>query len=459
MELIFKEDEIDTEALRQKLEEYEEYQLKQREEAKNKKEELLNEIKLQDWLGYQTSDETEIIKDISKVYSVNLTDARAMIGGLPTEPLIDNKTIPEITKELRILRRQLKGNARDKISKTVDHLINAYTIYLNDCIKSIYWVTPYTKPLKTMTPDMKMIRKLEYIKDGETRKAIVGHLKDMWEAETMKSGLDYGADYCKYSTIVKDSKKGIREILKNITHQSIRKSRQDNLNDIIIKSVCLEPGISSNKLHAILPKAYHDSTTPQTISKMLKRLDITNVDGEYYLLSNEIKKDLYSYIAGFIDSDGYITMDSSHSPRIGMVATGKRGKAFFQELEKELKIGRLHLDQKVGENNRSQHRLNFYKQDDIVKLLDKCIPHLRMKQEQGKLLMEAIRIKKNYKRETWAKDRVGEIFKLIKYENWKDARNKWEFDKYGINEEDIAKYRVNCKMSYMDELDSIVKED
>ena len=171
MELIFKEDEIDTEALRQKLEEYEEFQLRQKEEAKNKKEELLNEIKLQDWLGYQTSDETEIIKDISKVYSVNLTDARAMIGGLPTEPLIDNKTIPEITKELRILRRQLKGNARDKISKTVDHLINAYTIYLNDCIKSIYWVTPYTKPLKTMTPDMKMIRKLEYIKDGETRKA------------------------------------------------------------------------------------------------------------------------------------------------------------------------------------------------------------------------------------------------------------------------------------------------
>ena len=72
---------------------------------------------------------------------------------------------------------------------------------------------------------------------------------------------------------------------------------------------------------------------------------------------------------------------------------------------------------------------------------------------------EAIRIKKNYKREAWAKDRVGEIFKLIKYENWKDARNKWEFDKYGINEEDIAKYRVNCKMSHMDELDSIVKED
>jgi ligand-binding SRPBCC domain-containing protein len=39
-------------------------------------------------------------------------------------------------------------------------------------------------------------------------------------------------------------------------------------------------------------------------------------------------------------------------------------------MEKELKIGRLHLDQKVGENSRSQHRLNFYSQNDITKLLD-----------------------------------------------------------------------------------------
>lgn len=455
MELIFKEEEINIETLRQKLTELE----AAKEEAEKKKKELADSIKLQDWLGYQTGDETEIIKDISKVYSVNLTEARSMITGLPIEPIIDDKTIPELTKELRVMRRQLKGDARDKISKTVDHLINAYTIYLDNCVKSIYWIAPYQKPLKMLTPDVKMLRKLEYIKDGDTRKSIVNHLKNMWEADVMKAGMEYGEDYCNYTSIVKNSKKEIRNILKDISHQSIRKSKQDNLNDIIIKSVCAEPGITSNRLHAILPKTYHDSTTPQTISKMLKKLDITNVDGEYYLLSDNIKKDLYSYIAGFIDSDGYITMDSSHSPRIGMVATGKRGKAFFQELEKELKIGRLHLDQKVGENNRSQHRLNFYKQDDIVKLLDKCIPHLRMKQEQGKLLLEAIRIKKNYKREAWAKDRVGEIFKLIKYENWKDARNKWEFDKYGINEEDIAKYRINCKMSYMDELDSIVKED
>jgi hypothetical protein len=137
-----------------------------------------------------------------------------------------------------------------------------------------------------------------------------------------------------------------------------------------------------------------------------------------------------------------------------MIATGNRGRAFFQELESELKCGRLHLDQKVGENNRSQHRLNFYSQADITTILSKCLPHLRMKQAQGKLLIEAIRIKKHHKREEWAKPRLNEIFKLMKYENWKDARNPTEFVKYGIDPEVVVKYHNNCKMNLMDELDS-----
>lgn len=119
------------------------------------------------------------------------------------------------------------------------------------------------------------------------------------------------------------------------------------------------------------------------------------------------------------------------------------------------------LRPKGGENNRSQHRLNFYSQDDITKVLDKCIPHLRMKKVQGELIREAIRIKKHFKKQDWAKDRVKEIFKLIKWENWKDSRFQGarEFEKYEIYEEDIAKFKENNKMALMDEIDSIVKED
>jgi hypothetical protein len=457
MELICKEDEINTDELRRKLEELEEAQ---RLEAERKKG-IKDLLKLSDWLPYQSIDETEIIKDISKIYQVNLTDARNMLSSFPEEPLIDNKPIPDIVKDLRNMRRQLKGDSRMKMSKTIDHLINAYGEHLNKCIDSIYWVSPYKPALKLLTPDIVTLRKLEHIKDGDMRTEILDNLTKMWEANIFKNELDYGKEYADYTKVFKESKKNIRSIIKEISHQSIRKSRQGVLDNIIIKTICNNPGISSNSIHSMLPKSYHRSTTPQTISKMLRRINATNVNGDYYILSDTIKKDLYGYVAGFIDSDGYITMDSSYSPRVGMIATGDRGRAFFQEMEKELKIGRLHLDQKVGENSRSQHRLNFYSQNDITKLLDKCLPHLRMKKEQGRLLQEAIKIKKFYKKEPWAKERMTEIFKLIKWENWKDSRGQGsiEFEKYDIQADNISKFKDNCKWDLMNQMDSIVKEE
>lgn len=433
------------------------------EEEKARQKETKEKItqELAKWVQYQTSDETEIIKDISKIYSMNLSDARDMLGSLPEEPIVDGKNIPDLIKEMRIIRRKLKGNARDKMSKTIDTMIGAYTEHINKSIDSVYWIKPYKKAVKLLIPDLSIIRKFHYIKDGETRKNVIKKLSEMWESNINKSNLDYGAEYFNCCKSFKENKKEIKRILKDISHQSIRKSRQSVLDKLIKNLVCNNPGLTSNAVHSLLPKSYHRSTTPQTISKMLKRIDATNVNGEYFIIGDEIKKDLYSYVAGFIDSDGYITMDSNFSPRVGMIATGNRGRAFFKELERELKCGRLHLDQKVGENNRSQHRLNFYSQDDITKILDKCIPHLRMKKAQGELIREAIRIKKKFKKEEWAKPRVKEIFKLIKWENWKDSRYQGakEFEKYDINEDDINKYKDNNKMNLMDEIDSIVKEE
>ena len=82
-----------------------------------------------------------------------------------------------------------------------------------------------------------------------------------------------------------------------------------------------------------------------------------------------------------------------------------------------------------------------------------------MKKSQGELVKEAIRIKKNHKNQPWAKERLSEIFKLIKYENWKDARNTYELDKYGVKPEEVVKYFDNNKNSLMDDLESIVKEE
>ena len=461
MELIISKEEINTEELRAKLEELEEAK-RVRDEKENELLSVANKDPdkfMASWLQYQCHDETEVIKDISANLKINFTDAREHISKMPEELLIEEKTIPEVVKELRYMRRTLKGKPREKMASTINHLIKAYTEHLDKSLDCVYWLQPFKKSVRMLTPDIKMMKKFYHIKDGETRQKIIDNLVKMWEADIEKSSLDYGEEYTSAVIKLKSSKKEIKSILKEISHQSIRKPRQQVLEDMLVKTICNNPGITSNTIHSLLPSTYHRSTTPQTISKMLKKVQAINVGGEYYIFSDAIKKDLYSYVAGFIDSDGYITMDAKYAPRVGMIATGDRGKAFFKEMENQLKIGRLHLDQKVGENNRSQHRLNFYSQGDISKLLEKTIPHLRMKKEQGRLIQEAIMIKQKFSKEEWAKPRLEEIFKLIKWENWKDAANKIELQKYNIQEEDIIKYRENSRWDYMNANDSIVKEE
>ena len=466
MVLIYKQDkDLDVEELEQNVQEIkrvkeQQDQLEQQvKPVKEKLKEQFGKEDVQKWLSTQYGNEVDILKDISKTLGINLTEASKYITPLPIEPIVADKNIPDLVKELRSMRRKLKGDSRDKLSKGIDHLITAYEDYVGKSLDSIYWLRPYKSGFERLGYNPSQIQKLHNIKDSETRSNIIELCCKMWESDLEKKSLDYGTAYSNNHNILTECKKELRKILKNIPHQSIRKSKKE----MIIKSVgeilSNNQGLSSNEIHSRLSDGHSKISTPQSISKMLMKMGATKVDNEYYLVKHLIKKDLYSYVAGFIDSDGYVTMDASLAPRVGMIATGKRGRAFFEELEKELKCGRLHLDQKVGENNRSQHRLNFYSQKDISAILEKCIPHLRMKKTQGKLLQEAIRIKKDYKKTDWAKPRLNEIFKLIKYENWKDSRGQGakEFEKHGIDPEVVVKYHDNCKMKLMDSLESGVE--
>ena len=172
------------------------------------------------------------------------------------------------------------------------------------------------------------------------------------------------------------------------------------------------------------------------------------------VLPDDIKKDLYAYTAAFIDSDGYITMDTNYNPRVGLVATGNRGKAFMVEIQKALGIGKLHLDQKSPQNTRLINRLNFYSQDEVRELLTKCLPHFRLKKSNANLLLELIQMKKGHKKQEWYKPRMQEIFQLMKWENHKDHVN-YDFSKYGIDPTTVAKLHDNCKFDIMNELEGI----
>ena len=190
------------------------------------------------------------------------------------------------------------------------------------------------------------------------------------------------------------------------------------------------------------------------ISKMVRSMNVANYEGAYYKVPSMMKKNIWAYTAAFIDSDGYITLDRNMNPRVGLVATGERGKAFMQEMHKSIGFGRMHLDQKSPQDTRLINRLNFYSQDDVTDLLTKCLPHFRLKKGNAKLLLELIRMKKSYKKADWYKDRCDEIFKLMKWENHKDHVG-FDWAKENIYLDDIAKLQGNCKMSLMDELENV----
>jgi len=286
------------------------------------------------------------------------------------------------------------------------------------------------------------------------RRETIDALCKYWEAELEQKGMPYNQKYSELHKTMSSAKKDFRNAIAKITDQSITKSKKERKQDFIIKMVCENPGINASAIHERMPTDLHKSSSSNSISKAIKKLDIVSVKGSYYKVPSMIKKNIWAYTAAFIDSDGYITLDRNMNPRVGLVATGERGKAFMQEMHKSIGFGRMHLDQKSPQATRLINRLNFYSQDDVSNLLTKCLPHFRLKKGNAELLLELIRMKKSYKKADWYKGRCDEIFKLMKWENHKDHVG-FDWTKENIVLDDIQKYKDNCKMSVMDSLEQI----
>ncbi len=162
--------------------------------------------------------------------------------------------------------------------------------------------------------------------------------------------------------------------------------------------------------------------------------------GEYILQERGelvLKEDeAWSYAAGFLDADGYISITGRGEPRAGFIATGDRGRAHCEALHKTLGCGVLQLDQKVyKDGQRSQHRLQFYSKDDMRKLLVGIQPHLRLKGMQAKAVLAFIDENDPLKKEN--------LKRLVQYENWSDNETKSQqmLSDWGVNIDTVAKWR------------------
>ena len=397
--------------------------------------------------------EHEEITKLSTTLNINATDARKQLDVFPNEYLVQEHSIPDIIRKMRKSRRALKGEQRIKMAKAIDTMIDAYADHMQKCIKSITWLSDYTLPLSKMRYNEKDLSKLNKMKDSDIRRETVDSLCKYWEAEQKQDGMAYGKEYSALHKEMRLAKKGFRNSLAKVSTQSVTKTKKERQEDFILKTVCENPGISAKSIHERMPTPLFKMSSPNTISKSIKKLEISSVDGSYYKMPSMIKKNIWAYTAAFIDSDGYITLDRNMNPRVGLVATGQRGKVFMQEMHKSIGYGRMHLDQKSPQDTRLINRLNFYSQGDVTKLLTKCLPHFRLKKGNAKLLLELIRMKKGYKKADWYKPRCDEIFKLMKWENHKDHVG-FDWLKEGIYLDNITKYQDNCKVSTMDSLES-----
>jgi len=434
-----------------------EEQAEARQDSEDDIETLFESLKSQ----FVVKSEYQIVKEMSRTYKINATEARKVISDFPPTYEIYDHKIPDVIKTMRKERRSLKGEYRDMMTKNIDALIDGYSEHIDKCIESIYWINPYKTTLKKMTFKETDLKKLHSLKEANERREIVDCLCKYWESELDSKEVNYGPVYAKMQKSMKESKSNFRKLVKKIPDVVLRKSIKEKTEYFILKQVCENQGISARELHDKMPTSLYENNSWNSISKMAKRLDIISLEGRYYKVNSEIKKNIWAYTAAFIDSDGYITMDRKHNPRVGLVATGDRGKVFMQEIHKAIGFGKLHLDQKSPQDTRPVNRLNFYSQSDVFNLLTKCLPHFRMKQGNAKLLLELVRIKKGYKKADWYKQRCGEIFKLMKWENHRDHVG-YDFAKEGIYRDDIQKYRDNCKVSLMDEMENIgtiIKQD
>jgi len=397
------------------------------------------------WLQQQPiRSHDDIAKKFAEEHKISLSEVKKDLFEYPKKYEIEGKSIPDMIKEMRIYKRTLKGNTKLEFNTAIENLIKGYSDYLDTCVDSIYWVKKYKIPLKEMNYDEDKLIKLNSITSEKQKRQVVDILCKYWESKLDIKDMPYNSEYSTLNKGMSSLKKKFTSVLKETPHTY---SDKETIKKSILKSVCDSPGISARQLHDSLPRNLYDKTSPHIIAKLAREENITNVDGAYYKINDDIKKNIWAYTAAFIDSDGYITMDKNHNPRVGLVATGDRGKAFMKEMHKSLGIWRLHLDQKSPQDTRLINRLNFYSGSEIKKLLTKCFPHFKLKKNNAKVLLELIKIKKENKKEDWYSLRKTELFKLMKYYNHSD-NTRFDWKAWDIDIDSITKLEGNSKMEF-----------
>ena len=280
---------------------------------------------------------------------------------------------------------------------------------------------------------------------------------DMWEnAEGALKMLDeyddvWGDEERKAWVNAMDTRRDARKVWKQSLHQMDRLTDEQKTWMTMAKGQLESKGPMDSRAlvsNMVLDKDINSHTRRRiTTGKMSQLLKMYGEEmnimkgtrkGEYVLLKNDglvLKNtDIWGYAAGFLDADGSIYITDRGEPRASFIATGTRGKVHCEELHKILECGVLQTDQKVyKDGQRSQHRISFYAKDDLRKLLDGVLPHLRMKEIQAKAVLRFINEND--------KARKSELQKVVQFLNW-EGTNKGEksLREWGIDRDTVMSW-------------------
>lgn len=355
----------------------------------------------------------------------------------------------DIVKRLRKNRRVNKGQ-KDDIDNLIGDIRTIKSLEFDTTLGMHTWLRDYKDVVKSFSPterDMKALRKF-----GDSRQITLQRACIQWnQSNEILKMLDefegvWSQDDKDAWVKAMQQKKDAKKIWKSTLHQIDRLNEKDaevlmKSSDLLVRNGPMTSKAIFQTLHE--NKTITKSMTVGKLGKLLamygEELDILtgNTRSTFVKADNHglILKDPYSYAAGFLDADGYISITGRGEPRAGFIATGTRGRIHCEHLQKTLDCGILQLDQKVyKDNQRSQHRLQFYSKADIRKLLTSLLPHLQMKKTQAKAVLAFIEEKDGMRKE--------ELKKLVKYSNWSDDTTKSDalLAEWGVRADSVAKW-------------------
>ena len=287
-------------------------------------------------------------------------------------------------------------------------------------ISSLSWLEDNRDVIKSLSSEDDMVNLRKF---GESRKVGLIQACNLWKgADASLKMLDefedvWGEEERNAWTLAMNAKSDAKSMWKSSLHQ-ISRLNQKERDTLDSASVILEKegALSSRMLQERMMDSslIHKSMTPAKLSKLLsmygEEVDIIagSKRGSFVKMDKTglIIKDPWLYAAEFLEADGSITISERGEAKVSFLSKGTRGKAHCEELHKALDCGSLQIS-KTSPN----HRIVFFSESDILKLLQGVSPHILDKKEEVNSVIRFIKSDDEDERET--------IKRAIRYANGK----------------------------------------